>query len=107
MKNRRPMPVVEMNLHEINHRRTEERQRMVDLLETANLRLDYGRALRQLGQTKRGLVRWFWFTLAKRHERVGADLMREVIRIRKAIRSGDDIGLHRITRRALFTQKGR
>mgnify|MGYP007064734042 CR=1 FL=1 len=107
LKRRPEMPVVPMTLSEMEVARRAERDRMDRLLAYATIELDQANALRRRGQEHRHAQRWWFNLLAAGHEKRGKRALGEVIRIRKAIRSGDDVGLHRRTRRATFRQEGR
>lgn len=107
MRKTRPMPVVEMTLPDIDRAKRAEQRRMDYLLAAATIELDAAQALRRKASGHTGLIRAWWMFWAARPARRGAALCREAIIIRKAIRMGDDIGLHRVTRRAMFKQDGR
>lgn len=108
MLRRRPqIPVVPMTLSELEIARRNEQARMDRLMAYATIELDKANALRRKAGTHRHLQRWWWLLLASGHDKRGARALGEVVRIRKAIRSGDDVGLHRRGRRATFRQEGR
>ena len=108
MRRRRPeIPVVPMTLSELEQARKAEQQRMDRLMAYATIELDKANALRRRGQQHRHVQRWWFNLLAAGHDKRGARALGEVVRIRKAIRSGDDVGLHRRGRRAAFRQEGR
>lgn len=108
MRNRRPqMAIAPMTLTEIEVARKAEQRRMDRLMAFATIELDKGNALRRKAGQHRHLQRWWWMFLAGRHDKRGQRALGEVVRIRKAIRSGDDVGLHRRTRRQIFRQEGR
>lgn len=108
MLKRRPQITVEpMTLSEIDIARRAEQDRMNRLMAYATIELDKANALRRRGQEHRHVQRWWFSLLAAGHEKRGKEALGEVVRIRKAIRSGDDVGLHRRTRRATFRQEGR
>ena len=102
MRNRRPMPFVEMTLADIDTAKRERQTRMQWLIDRSDLETSKDRQILQVAQTHTGLFRWALQQLAKPHQRRAANLQREAIEIRKAIRMGDDIGLHRRGRRAAF-----
>ena len=102
MRNRRPMPHVEMNLKQIDRARHANKIRMEGLIDRSEREAAKARDILQIAQNHTGLIRWALRMVAKPHQRKAADLQRQAIEIRKAMRMGDDIGLHRRGRRAAF-----
>lgn len=107
LKKRPQITAAPMTLSELEIARRNEQARMDRLMAYATIELDKANALRRKAGTHRHLQRWWWLLLARGHDRRGARALGEVVRIRKAIRSGDDVGLHRRGRRATFRQEGR
>lgn len=107
LKRRPQMTTAPMTLSEIDIARRNEQRRMDRLMAYANIELDEANAMRRKGQEHGGLIRWWWNLLAAGHDKRGSRALGEVVRIRKAIRSGDDVGLHRRGRRAIFKQESR
>lgn len=105
MRKTRPMPVVEMTLPDIDRAKRAEQRRMEHLLAAATIESDAAHDLRRKAGARTGLIRAWWMFWAGRRDHKARRLCREVITIRKAIRMGDDIGLHRVTRRAMFSQE--
>lgn len=102
MRNRRPMPKVEMTLQDIDRARRDQQILMTKLIDRSDREADKARAILQIAQGHTGLFRWLLRQIAKPHQNRAADLQRRAIEIKKASRMGDDIGLHRRGRRAAF-----
>lgn len=107
LKRRPQITTAPMTLSEIDVARRNEQHRMDRLMAYATIELDKANDLRRKAGKHRHLQRWWWLLLAAGHDKRGAEALGEVVRIRKAIRSGDDVGLHRRGRRATFRQEGR
>lgn len=107
LKRRPQIESAPMTLTELQQARRAEQQRMDRLMAYATIELDKGNALRRKAGQHRHLQRWWWLLLAAGHDKRGKRALGEVVRIRKAIRSGDDVGLHRRGRRQIFRQEGR
>lgn len=70
------------------------------------IELDKANDLRRQAGRTRWLARWWLQTLAAGHDRRGKAHLREVMRIRKALKNGDEAGYggHRGARRLLHRQ---
>ena len=101
-----PVETSPLNPRELEQLRAELKREMDWRMAAGSIELDKANDLRRKARAAGWLRRWWLNTLAAGHDGRGKDHMREVMRIRRALKNGDEAayGGHRGARRLLHRQ---